>query len=154
MNKGITVETAEKALKWTREANIPIQLNLIFGYLGETKKTLKESEMFVRKTLPFMLQIAPFLALEGTEFMNIAVQNGWINETYDWKMNLKLAYKNLINYEPYNLNIRDEMKNFRKLLYYNPKWWFFNFKTLIRNYKLILPMIGVLTKRTQSINIF
>jgi len=154
MNKGITVETAEKALKWTREAYIPIQLNLLFGYIGEDKKTLKESEIFVRKTLPFVLQIVPLLAMEGTEFMNIALQNDWINESYDWKMNLTLAYKKLKNYEPYNLNLREEMKKFRKLLYYNPKWWFYNMKTLIKNSRLFIPMIGVFTKRVQSINIF
>ncbi|MFX0071612.1 MAG: B12-binding domain-containing radical SAM protein [Candidatus Hermodarchaeota archaeon] len=153
MNKGITVETAEKALKWTREAKIPIQLNLLLGYIGENKRTLKENEIYIRKTLPFMLQITTIHAMEGTEFMNIAIKNKWIEDTSDWKLNLTKTYKNLINYEPYNLNLRKYMKKFRKILYSNPKWWIYNFKTLITNSVLILPIISTFTKRFQSINI-
>lgn len=154
MNKGITVDAAENALKWTKEAYIPIQLNLLFGYEGESKKTLKDSEIFLRTTLPLMLQIAPMLALEGTEFMDKAIKKGWINDEHDWKMNLTSIHKKLINYEPNDLNLREEMKRFRKILYSNPKWWFSNMKTMIKNIRLFLPFMGIFVKRVQSINIF
>ncbi|MFW9972877.1 MAG: B12-binding domain-containing radical SAM protein, partial [Candidatus Odinarchaeota archaeon] len=68
MKKAITVNQAVKALIWTRKAKIPVQLNLILGYIGEDKRTLKETESFIRLTLPDIMQISFIIAMRGTEF--------------------------------------------------------------------------------------
>ena len=153
MNKGITIEQARNALKWTRKAHIPIQLNLIFGYIGENKKTLKETEFFVRNTLPEFLQITKMMALENTDFMHTAIKNEWMKEDLHWKTNLIVTRKKLINYSPYDLDLRGERKKLEKALYLNPKWWFICFRTLIRNPKLIMPIFGIILNKSQSINL-
>jgi radical SAM superfamily enzyme YgiQ (UPF0313 family) len=50
MNKRIELSQVRKALQWTKEAGIMTRGNFIFGYLGETSRTLEE-------TLKFMLSI-------------------------------------------------------------------------------------------------
>ncbi len=154
MNKGIKVEQAKKALKWTRKAHIPIQLNLIFGYIGETRKTLKETEMFVRETLPEFIQVNPMLALTDTEFINLAIKSGWLSENIDWKTNLTVPYKKLNNYKPYELSLWKEIVYLNKILHSDIKWWITIIKTLIWNPKLILPIIGIFLKKSESINLF
>ena len=51
MNKGIDIEQAKKAFKWTRDSKILIQVNLILGYVGESQKTLKETENFIKRPI-------------------------------------------------------------------------------------------------------
>lgn len=153
MNKGIKVEQAENALKWTRKAHIPIQLNIILGYIGENKKTLKETELFIRKTLPLFLQTVNISALDGTKFMDLAHKHGWVIDNLDWKVNVTQIRKKLKNYEPFEMNLWNISQNFHKMLYYNPKWWLISFLTLIWNPVLILPILGTLIKRSQSINL-
>ena len=52
MNKGNTVKQAQNALIWTRKAHIPIQLNLILGFIGEDEETLNETRSLVRTSMP------------------------------------------------------------------------------------------------------
>lgn len=147
MNKGITVKQARNALKWTRKAHIPSQLNLILGYIGENENTLKETEFFIKSTLPEFLQITKMTALADTEFARLAYEKGWLSENSDWKQNLIIRSKILKNYQPYSLNIGKEMRKMHKILYYNPKWWITSFITLINNPILIPPVIGTFIKR-------
>jgi len=153
MNKGITVEQAKNALKLTRKAHIPIQLNLILGYIGENRKTLMETEAFVREILPEFLQINPMLALVDTEFIDLAIKNGWLNKSVDWKTNLTSPYKKLKNYKPYDLHLWKEIVKLNKLLHRDPYWWLTIMKTIVWNPKLILPLIGIYFNKSQSINI-
>ncbi|MFX1445456.1 MAG: B12-binding domain-containing radical SAM protein [Promethearchaeota archaeon] len=153
MNKNITVDQAKKALKWTREAHIPIQLNLILGYIGENEKTLRETQLFVRETLPEFIQANPLLALVDTEFIDLAIKNGWLSKNVDWKTNLISPYKKLNNYKPYELKLWKEISKINKILHSNIQWWIVIIKTLIWNPKLILPIIGIFLKKSQSIKI-
>ncbi|MFX1391992.1 MAG: B12-binding domain-containing radical SAM protein [Promethearchaeota archaeon] len=149
MNKGITVQQALKALKWTRKARIPIQLNLLFGYIGENSKTLKETEIFVKKTLPEFLQISTIIALNNTKFYDIALENKWLTENLDWKTDLEVGYHKLVNYKPFSYKLRDVRGRFYRMLYSIPKWWLNNILTLIRNPLLILPLIYILLKKSE-----
>jgi len=146
MNKGTTVGQARSALIWTRKAHIPIQLNLILGFIGEDEKTLKETESFVRTTLPETLQIGTIAAKPGTEFTKLAIENKWADESVNWKQHLTVGLE-LKNYEPFNLDIDDERMKLENILYYNPKWWINSINTLIRNRELILPAIGKVCRR-------
>jgi len=153
MNKKITIEQAKKALSWTRQVNIPIQLNLLIGYIGETKTTLKETENFIRETLPDFIQVSVMQALESTEFIKIALKNNWISRDMDWKTKLISPHKKLRNYKPYELNLWELRENFPKMLFYNLKWWIYSIKTLMRNLCLIKPIFYTFLRKSQTISL-
>jgi radical SAM superfamily enzyme YgiQ (UPF0313 family) len=154
MKKSITVNQAINALKWTREARIPIQLNLILGYIGEDESTLKDTENFVKLTLPEIIQISIIIAMQGTEFSDIALKNNWICDNLTWHEKITDLRIDRNRYEPYNLNLQQEIKKLHRILYLNPKWWINNIKTLIKNYGLLLPVIGILFNQFKSIKLF
>lgn len=147
MNKGNTVEQAKNALIWTRKAHIPIHCDLILGFTGEDEKTLKETETFVRTTLPEILAISVITAKPGTEFTKLAIENRWATENLNWKQHLTKGL-GLKNYEPFNnLNLNNEIKKLKKMLYYNPRWWIVSINMLIRNRELFLPAIMMHLRR-------
>jgi len=153
MNKGITVEQAKKALKWTRKANIPINLDLLLGYIGENKKTLNETELFIKSVLPEILEITILELIEGTEFYNLAIKKNWIRKDLNWKIILMESKDQFINYKPFKINLWKLRRKFSKMLYYSPKWWLSFMKTLIRNPFLIVPILDfVLKNRSFNLN--
>jgi len=153
MNKGITLQTAINALRWTRKCNIPIQLNIILGFLGENKRTIYETVLFIKKTLPDTLQITKMMSLDGTEFQKIAIKNEWIRKDIDWKTILTQPYKKLVNYKPFENKIEEIKRRIKKHLILNPKWWLLFIKTLIFNPVLFKPVIGILINRNTSLDI-
>ncbi len=147
MNKGISVEQAKKALFWTRKANILIQLNLILGYVGENNKSLEETKKFIKSVLPINLQIGTITAKEGTEFTKLALKNGWVDSNLHWKEKLKSYPINIYSYKPFKYNLKEMRHQMYKICYFNPKWWLYSLRTMIFNYKLILPGIEILFKK-------
>ena len=150
MNKGITISQARNSLIMTRRAKIPIQLNLIIGYVGENNETLEETKSFIKEILPDTLQITKMMALDGTEFLKIAIKNKWIKNNLDWKTKLKEHRMKLKNYEPFKLKLFEQYKKLYRTLYYNPKWWYISFRSLITNYVLILPTIAIILRAIKS----
>lgn len=150
MNKGITINQARNSLIMTRKAKIPIQLNLIIGYIGESDKTLEETKSFVKDILPETLQVTKMMALDDTEFSKIAIKNKWIKNNLDWKTKLKEHRLKLKNYVPFKLKLFEQYKKLYRTLYYNPKWWYISFKSLINNYVLILPTIAIILRAIKS----
>ncbi len=153
MKKSIRIKQAKKALEWTRDARIPIQLNLIIGYIGEDKTTLKETEIFVRLTLPEIMQVFYLRAYNGTEFTKLAKKNDWIYENLKWDERIGDIPINKQKYKPFQLDLHYEIKNLYKALYLNPKWWINGIKTLVKNSQLFLPLIGIFLNRSKSIKI-
>ncbi len=141
MNKGNTVKQAQNALIWTRKAHIPIQLNLILGFIGEDEETLNETRSLVRTTLPEKIQIAVINAKPGTEFTKLAIENKWVDENANWKQHLTTGL-GFTNYEPFNLNLDRQRVKIKRMLYYNPKWWVTGISSLIRNRRLFWAAIG------------
>ena len=153
MKKSISVSQAINALKWTKEARIPRQLNLILGYIGENNYTLKETENFIRLTLPEILQVSIIIAMSGTEFTKKAIESNWIGNNITWQEKITDLRLEKARYEPYQLDLIKETKILYKVLLLNPKWWLNGIKTLINNPKLILPIIGIIVNRSKSIKI-
>jgi radical SAM superfamily enzyme YgiQ (UPF0313 family) len=77
MKKGHTVEQAKNALILTRKVHIPAQCNLILRYISEDEHTFRETESFVRTTLPSTLQINIINAKPETEFTRLVFENKW-----------------------------------------------------------------------------
>jgi radical SAM superfamily enzyme YgiQ (UPF0313 family) len=125
-------------------------LNLIIGYIGENNETLEETKSFVKEILPDTLQITKMMALDDTEFSKIAFKNKWIKNNLDWKTKLKEHRLKLKKYDPFKLKLFDQYKKLYRTLYYNPKWWYLSFKSLINNYVLILPTIAILLRAIKS----
>ncbi|MBN1800501.1 MAG: radical SAM protein [Candidatus Lokiarchaeota archaeon] len=153
MNKGTKVSQAMQALQWTRKARIPIQLNLLLGYVGENEETLKETEIFVKNTLPEILQISKISPMFGSEFVKLCLKNQWIDDRSSWKEKLNASPSDLKNYPPLSLDLDKEIKKLRKILRFNPKWWIITLFTLLRNKDLILPVVGAFLKHSSSINL-
>ncbi|MFX1470318.1 MAG: B12-binding domain-containing radical SAM protein [Promethearchaeota archaeon] len=154
MKKGIKITQAVKALKWTREEKIPIQLNLILGYIGESKKTLKETEDFIKLTLPEIMQISLLIAMNGTEFTNLAIKNNWIRTELNWRNKITDFSLDNNQYKPFQLNLEKQKKDLYKILYLNPRWWINSMTTLVKNHQLILPLLGIILNRSKSIKLF
>lgn len=65
MNKRVTVEQAENAIRLTRNAGIYANTTFMFGYPGETLETIKETLNFCKRN---MIKVSPFFttAYPGT----------------------------------------------------------------------------------------
>ena len=80
MNKGITREKIEKAIRRTLEAGLHLKMTLIFGYPGETRETLEETiEMFKGLGHPGR-RFCIFTPLPGSHVYEVAKQQGLITD--------------------------------------------------------------------------
>ena len=107
MNKRITLEKVEQAVRWAKEAGIMTRGNFIFGYLGETKATLNETlEFLLRLDLDYFQQtfLTPY---PGSEVYKTALQYGQAD--LDWTNLNNLA----INFVPHGLTSED-LSNFSR----------------------------------------
>lgn len=150
MNKGITIEQAKKTLKWTRKVRILIQLNLMLGYIGESRKTLKETENFIKTVLPEILQVSLIGPIPGTDFYKIALKNKWLKRNLHSKECFKIYSLTRKSYEPFNLDLIQQSQKLHKILFHNPKWWLIMILSLIRNYILILPIIEIFLRKIRT----
>lgn len=140
MNKGFKVEQAKNALIWTRKVHIPIQLNLILGYIGEDEETLKETKSFVKTTLPETLQIVTIDCMPNTELSKLAFENKWVDESTDWKHWLTTGLE-LRNHQSSTLNLYNEKKKIKRMLYCSPQWWLTCIHSALTNRELALPAV-------------
>lgn len=154
MKKSITIHQAIRALKWTRKAKIPMQLNLILGYIGENESTLKETENFVRLTLPDIMQISYIVAMNGTDFTELAIKNNWIRDKITFQEKITDLPLERNQYKPFQLNLQKEIKKLFKRLFLDYRWWINGVNTLVKNHHLILPLLGILLNRSRSIKIY
>jgi len=83
MNKQITIEEMEKALRLVGHNGIPLFLSFVLGERGETRQTLEQSVSFARQVSQFAeLKISngsPMAILPGApNFERLAKQNPWL----------------------------------------------------------------------------
>lgn len=83
VRKGTTLEQAEQVFIWTKELGIETIAHFILGLPGETKETIAETIRFARKLDPDYPQFYGAIPFPGTEFYELAANNGWIT-TNDW----------------------------------------------------------------------
>ena len=79
MKKGVTVEQANDAIKWTREAGINLTTYFMIGFPGETPETIRETVEFCKNNRvggEFFFA-TPF---PGTELYQYARKNHIIND--------------------------------------------------------------------------
>ena len=83
--KGISLDKAERALTWAKEAGIKNWGYFIIGLSGETEETIRQTIGFAKR-LPLDIALfhvaAPY---PGTPFFFEVVQNGWFRRGTRWE---------------------------------------------------------------------
>jgi len=128
--KEITIDESKKAIKWTKEAGIKAYASFIFGLPGENWKTIRQTNNFVKETLPNSAQFNVAVPYPGSELYDFAVRRGLISNT-DW--NDLYQHKALMRTEELTT---EDLEKARKLayraLYFNPRWIFSNVCWILR----------------------
>jgi anaerobic magnesium-protoporphyrin IX monomethyl ester cyclase len=119
MKKGTTVEQGERAIKWAKEAGLFVDVNLIFGYPGETTDMRKQTVDFVRKTKPDTASLFLATPYPGTELRNLVEKMGW-KMSSNWSL-----YETLTPVFENPLLPSEEIRKIRKTFYndfYSPSY--------------------------------
>jgi radical SAM superfamily enzyme YgiQ (UPF0313 family) len=86
IKKGITLDQAKRAVKWTREAGIESGTYFMLGHPYETKETIKETIKFAKELDPDLAGFSILTPLPGTEVMSMIErgEGGIRLVTQDW----------------------------------------------------------------------
>ncbi|MEM0358319.1 MAG: radical SAM protein [Candidatus Bathyarchaeia archaeon] len=130
--KGFTVEQAEKAIKWAKDAGVKVYCSFIFGLPGENWQTILETLNFVKRTLPTGVQFNVAVPYPGTELYRIAEEKDWIKPTINWRnmyQHEAVMRTDELSYEDLN---RIRLMAYR-LIYFNAKWWMQNISHVMKH---------------------
>lgn len=79
VHKGITVEQIYSAIALLQKYHVPVKLNLLIGTSPlETKQTIKDTIRKAKKLRVDQLMINIVSPFPGTQFYQLAIENGWI----------------------------------------------------------------------------
>jgi len=137
MNKRVTVEQSERAMKAAIKAGLQIKAQLMFNYPGDTKETLEQTiEMMKRVGHPGRNFIPLTTALPGSKLYRECVEKGIIKNEEEYLQKLSYGYKKgspvLINFtklkaeELYPLTEWASQKigsNYRRYVLTHPNRW-------------------------------
>lgn len=117
--KGITVEQIRNAFKLTRQAGIKTHATFMLGLPGETKETIEDTINLAKELDPDTIQCSIALPYTGTEFYDIAQQNGTLKvdnwTDFDGELCGAVEYDNLS--KDY---IRQSVNGFYRSFYMRP----------------------------------
>jgi len=99
MNKKITVEQSETAIKNTIKAGMLPIVQMMYGYPGETRETLQETVRFFKK-LPYLgykgisiaIDFTPTTPLPGSELYDQTLKDGLIENEEEYLYSLEGGY--------------------------------------------------------------
>jgi radical SAM superfamily enzyme YgiQ (UPF0313 family) len=121
VKKGNTVEDAEHAIKWTKEAGIKTYLSFILGLPGENWDTIRQTIGFVKRTRPTGAQFNLAVPYPGTPMRSLALERGWVESAFDWRQ----LYQHSANMRTEQL-AKEDLEKARKIayrsLYFSPRW--------------------------------
>jgi len=83
IKKGITVEQAIKAVKWTKNAKIMVCTAFMIGNPGENKKTIRKTIKLAKKLDPDMMQLSILTPYPGTEVYDIVKKKGELLKDFE-----------------------------------------------------------------------
>ena len=84
IRKGITVEQARNAIKWTREAGIETKAFFMLGLPSETREESLETIKFAKEIGADWIQVTVTTPYPGTELFERAKEDGTLKST-DWE---------------------------------------------------------------------
>ncbi len=124
VSKQATVEQAEQAIRWAKEAGIKTYCAFILGLPGETRDTAMDTIRFALRALPNGAQFNVLAPYPGTELYENLRKAGAIPEM-DWRK----TYQDDAAVGTASLT-PEELNDLRKLayskLYLSPRWWWQN----------------------------
>lgn len=129
VSKQATVEQAEHAIAWAKEAGIKTYCAFILGLPGESWETAMDTIRFALRTMPNGAQFNVLAPYPGTELHETLREQGLLPDV-DWrKMYQDAAVVGTKDLTPEQLN------RLRKLaytkLYLNPRWWSQNLRLAV-----------------------
>ena len=84
----MNLKKARKLLKYMRTKDLPIEVNFVLGFPGETKDLMQETIDFIATIDVDWVLVFSALPLPGTELYQQFIDEGAIDqETFDWDMN-------------------------------------------------------------------
>lgn len=84
IDKRITLEQAEKAVRIAHEYGLKVCGSLMMGYPGETEKEVMQSVIFAKKLELDRMQLSILTPFPGTKLFKEAEMKGWL-KTRDWE---------------------------------------------------------------------
>ena len=85
INKNITLEQAEKAVKLTKKEGIIVNCSFMLGLPYDTKETMQQTLDFAKKINPHIAEFYITTPFPGTKLNEIAIKHGWIKQNNnDW----------------------------------------------------------------------
>lgn len=87
MNKGITLDQARHAFKWTKEIGMETFAYFMIGYPTETPATIDDTIKFAKELNPDWAMFTVTMPLPNTPLMHYVIENNLLNENY-WLLNM------------------------------------------------------------------
>lgn len=84
INKGVTLEQTERALKMCRDEGIQTACSFLLGIPGETTEDMEATFKFARKIDPDWCQFNIFVALPGSALYDEVMQKGFYDRLEDF----------------------------------------------------------------------
>jgi len=92
MNKKITVQQIESAMKYTKKSGIPVKVQLIFGYPGEDEQTINETiQMFKRLDHPGR-RFNVITPIPGSKLYDDSIKLGLIKDEAAYLRNIEKSF--------------------------------------------------------------
>jgi len=132
VEKGNTVEEAENAIRWTKQAGIKAYCSFIVGLPGESWETVEETLRFIVRTRPTGAQFNVAVPYPGTPMYDLAVKKGWVGPSLDWRQ----LRQDTASMQTDSLTLSD-LEEARRMayraLYFNPRWILNNIFWVLRH---------------------
>ncbi len=98
LDKNIDTDRIINAFRWTKDAGIKTGASFMIGVPGETKDTLKETEEFIFKLKPDLLDLSVFQPYPGSQFYNeiIAGKHNIRIKEFRWEYFYRMTARNLV----------------------------------------------------------
>lgn len=125
MKKGVTIEQIEETISNTKKAGIKIHATFMFGSIGETKETIRQTIDFAKKLNPDTAQFPICMPYPGTEFYSLCVKYNWLVKLFnkDWSDFYSATNKAVVKYD--NLepeDLEEAVKTAYREFYFRPKY--------------------------------
>lgn len=118
IQKRITLEQAENAVKLSKEAGLDIECYFMIGHQTETEDDIKKSIDFAIKLNPDYAKFAITIPLPGTQMFDEMTARGQI-KTKDWsKYNFSISPKELYEHDTLSWEIIDKYYNISHRKFY------------------------------------
>lgn len=95
MEKGLDLEEARRVIKLTKQAGITTHASYMFGYIGETERTMRDTLRFAKSVNTAVAAFFVASPLPGAQLYTEAIEKGCLRKDASW-----IDYSPLSNRKP------------------------------------------------------